>query len=73
MNGVGEMPNVLALPLPQAEDLLRSAGFQEIQVVRTGPPRGGTPLGSERVLRQLLTDRGQVELVVSHENYLLER
>lgn len=73
MNEAGEMPNVLALPLPQAEDLLRSVGFREIRVLRTGPPRGGTPLGSERVLRQLLTDRGQVELVVSHENYLAKR
>ena len=68
-----DMPDVLALPLPKAEDILRSRGFQSIRVLRTGPPRGGVPVGPERVLRQLLTDRGQVELVVSHENYLFER
>jgi hypothetical protein len=57
------MPDLLGLPLEEAQEILRGLGLcWELQ--QTAPPKGA-PEGTLRVLRQTETERGVLLLVGS--------
>ena len=59
-------PDVLALELPAALDILAKAGWRVADLVRARPPRAGDGVGEERVVRQRVLAPGEVQLVVVH-------
>lgn len=63
-------PSVIARPLEEARRLLEEAGARAVEVVETGPPRGG-PTGALRVVRERWTGEG-VHLVVAASVVLAE-
>ncbi len=61
-------PDVVALPLEQALEQLRAAGWR-VQVRTTAPPHSVPAGGAQRVVRQRATGPEEVELVVAWERY----
>ena len=57
-------PDVLGLPVEEAQRLLADAGVPEVTVTETAPPGGRKPAGPWRVVRQRETEHG-VELLVA--------
>jgi hypothetical protein len=65
---MGSPPDVVALPLEEALETLRAAGWTA-RVRTTAPPRSTPAGGVQRVVRQRATSPGEVELVVAWEHY----
>lgn len=61
------VPDVLALPLEEAQAQLAAAGY-DVDVVETRPPGRVAGEGPLRVIRQQEAG-GRVRLVVTHERY----
>jgi hypothetical protein len=63
-----EPPNVVAFPLEDARRLLAAAGWTEVDVSETRPPRRAL-VGPSRVIRQRVVADRRVALVVCGERY----
>lgn len=70
MGDVCMLPDCIALKLDAATRMLERAGICSIEVIVTGPPRGGEPAGDARVVRQRVSDEGNCELVVAYREYM---
>lgn len=68
MNPPAPPPDVVALPLDEALDTLREAGWQA-RLRESAPPRSAPVSGVRRVVRQRAVGPHEVELVVVWERY----
>ncbi len=66
---MGSPPDVVALPLEEALEELRAAGWTP-RIRTTSPPQSAPAGGVQRVVRQRATAAGEVELVVAWERYV---
>ena len=65
----GELPDLCAYPLAQAQALLGRVGpGTQVRIIETRPPGRSGPQGPLRVLRQRTTEDGVVELLVAAEH-----
>ncbi len=64
------LPDCLAMEQNKARQMLKSSGIGLVEIVITGPPRGGSPQGEARVVRQRLKNDGTCQLVVAYRQYL---
>ncbi len=65
-------PNVAAFKLEAGKQMLLSCGFVIGTIRLTCPPGKARGQGDLRIVRQMLTEEGAVDLLVSYESYVKE-